>query len=142
MVGRFQEVHDLDTNRLRYPREDQQIDCLIGTVGRMKVGLTLTKGTVVILMEPLYSYSDTMQAFARIHRLGQKKVTYAYVIEATRDNADGTKAEVEEEVKLVRSVRKFFSAQSWAPKTDRPGGSAKTALDLEEGDDDIGGIAV
>lgn len=52
---------------------------LIGEYRHLGIGQQLTRACNLVLMEPNYDTSKESQAYARIHRIGQKnKVTYSY----------------------------------------------------------------
>eukprot|EP01064_Diplonema_japonicum_P035494 TRINITY_DN7720_c3_g1_i1.p1 TRINITY_DN7720_c3_g1~~TRINITY_DN7720_c3_g1_i1.p1 ORF type:complete len:966 (+),score=179.00 TRINITY_DN7720_c3_g1_i1:38-2899(+) len=78
---------DTAENRGNMVQEFQkgEIDVLLLTIGVGGVGLTLTKASRVILLEPTWTLADTQQAVFRTYRLGQKKPVFAYQLVA-----DGT----------------------------------------------------
>ena len=54
-------------------REDNNVTILLATLGAGGVGLNLTAGSNVYIMEPQYNPAAVAQAIDRIHRLGQKR---------------------------------------------------------------------
>ncbi|MGL5460733.1 MAG: DEAD/DEAH box helicase [Cetobacterium sp.] len=50
--------------------QDEKIDILLGTIGAMGTGLTLTKGSVVIFLSKAWTPADNKQAEDRCHRIG------------------------------------------------------------------------
>jgi SNF2 family DNA or RNA helicase len=73
-VDSFQELPKLDQDgnviagKLRF---ENPPDILVGTIETLGVGLTLHRGTIVILLEPQFMVTDAAQAKKRVHRLGQ-----------------------------------------------------------------------
>ena len=71
LVEGFQD--DLNTNDSNNP------DILVGTVQTLGVGLTLTRASKVVLVEPDYVRKTEEQVFARVSRIGQRNPkTVAY----------------------------------------------------------------
>jgi SNF2 family DNA or RNA helicase len=60
----------VDTKGKRKSQRD--IRFLIGTSRLLGVGLQLTRACHVVLMEPDNEFVREMQAYARVHRIGQK----------------------------------------------------------------------
>lgn len=54
-------------------REDDNITILLATLGAGGVGLNLTAGSKVYVMEPQYNPAAVTQAIDRVHRIGQKR---------------------------------------------------------------------
>lgn len=54
-------------------REDPDVTILLATIGAGGVGLNLTAGSKVYIMEPQYNPAAVSQAVDRVHRLGQKR---------------------------------------------------------------------
>ena len=54
-------------------REDDNITILLATLGAGGVGLNLTAGSKVYIMEPQYNPAAVTQAIDRVHRIGQKR---------------------------------------------------------------------
>lgn len=59
--------------------ESNNPDILVGTVQTLGVGLTLTRASKVVLVEPDYVRKNEEQVFARVSRIGQRNSkTVAY----------------------------------------------------------------
>jgi SNF2 family DNA or RNA helicase len=75
IVDNFQEVPKLDKDgnmikgKLRF---EDPVDILVGTIETLGVGITLHRGSLVVLMEPQFLVTEQDQAKKRIHRMGQK----------------------------------------------------------------------
>lgn len=54
-------------------RDDDSITILLATLGAGGVGLNLTSGSRVYVMEPQYNPAAVTQAIDRVHRIGQKR---------------------------------------------------------------------
>lgn len=61
---------DKDGNDKRKTRNNYQI--LVGTVQALGVGLQLTRAQDIVLMEPDTNFNRQIQAYARVHRIGQR----------------------------------------------------------------------
>lgn len=60
----------LDVNGKRKHKRNIQI--LIGTTRQIGTGLQLTRAANIVLMEPDYEFVNEIQAYGRVHRIGQK----------------------------------------------------------------------
>ena len=60
---------------------------LIGTIGVLGTGHTLTEATTVIFLEEPWSYGALEQAEDRAHRIGQKK-NVSYITLLCKDTVD------------------------------------------------------
>lgn len=75
-------------DRMRYQAEFQngRYDAIIGTIGAMSVGVTLTRARHVIFNDLSWTPSDNAQAKKRIHRIGQDDACFAhYIISSDTD---------------------------------------------------------
>ena len=52
--------------------QEGELDVIVGTIGAMGTGLTLTAGTVVIFVDEPWNKALYDQAVDRCHRIGQK----------------------------------------------------------------------
>lgn len=59
-------------------RKDPNCTCLLLNVHSQSTGLTLVNARHLILLEPIMDSSTEAQAISRIHRIGQKDVTYVW----------------------------------------------------------------
>ncbi len=55
-------------------------DILLTTTALVGTGLNLTDSNVFVQMDPLWMQKDQRQAFARVHRTGQKRPTHLYLL--------------------------------------------------------------
>jgi hypothetical protein len=55
-------------------------DILLATTALVGTGLNLVPACVFILFDPLWMQKDQRQAFARVHRTGQKRPTHLYLL--------------------------------------------------------------
>lgn len=53
-----------------------EIDILLSTIGALKEGVNLTEGKILFFVELPYTPAEVEQVAARIHRSGQKDITY------------------------------------------------------------------
>ena len=60
--------------------QDGRAEIIVGTTGAMGTGLTLTAGTVIILLDEPWSMALREQAVDRCHRIGQKSNVTIYTI--------------------------------------------------------------
>ena len=73
VVFQFQ---DTESNAALHSRKYNGIDVLIGTIGAMGTGLTLTAGTIMIFLDHPWNRALYDQAVDRCHRIGQtNKIT-------------------------------------------------------------------
>lgn len=70
------------TRQASVDRFQNQPDCkvIIGTIGAMGTGLTLTAGTVVVFMDEPWTMANKQQAIDRCHRIGTKSNITIYTI--------------------------------------------------------------
>lgn len=64
----FTDVVDVNGKR----KHKRNIRVLIGTTRLLGTGLQLTRAANIVLMEPDYEFVNEIQAYGRIHRIGQK----------------------------------------------------------------------
>ena len=74
----FQEAKDENDNLIY----KEKVNVLLGKNSEMSVGLMLTLGTVIVLLEPTYVSSLLYQIPRRVWRYGQKKPVTFYILEA------------------------------------------------------------
>ena len=77
IVMKFQ---DTPINASMHDRKYDGIDVLIGTIGAMGTGLTLTAGTVEIFMDEPWTMAAKNQAIDRCHRIGQNSNITVYTL--------------------------------------------------------------
>ena len=77
VVFQFQDTKD---NAALHGREYNGIDVLIGTIGAMGTGLTLTAGTVEIFLDEPWNDALKKQAEDRCHRIGQTNNITIYTL--------------------------------------------------------------
>jgi SWI/SNF-related matrix-associated actin-dependent regulator 1 of chromatin subfamily A len=53
---------------------------ILGTIGAMGTGLTLTAGTIVVFMDEPWTMANKQQAIDRCHRIGTKENITVYTI--------------------------------------------------------------
>ena len=70
------------TRQSSVDRFQNQPDCkvIVGTIGAMGTGLTLTAGTVVVFMDEPWTMANKQQAIDRCHRIGTKSNITVYTI--------------------------------------------------------------
>jgi SNF2 family DNA or RNA helicase len=68
IINAFTDAIDLKGKR----KSKRDVRFLIGTSRLLGVGLQLTRACNVVLMEPDNEFVREMQAYARVHRIGQK----------------------------------------------------------------------
>ena len=68
LVDAFTDAYDDKSNR----KTKKDVRFLIGTSRLLGVGLQLTRACHCVLMEPDNEYVRELQAYARVHRIGQK----------------------------------------------------------------------
>jgi len=56
-------------------RSKVDVKILIGTTRILGVGLQLTRACNLVLMEPDHHFAHEIQAYARVHRIGQRNPT-------------------------------------------------------------------
>jgi SNF2 family DNA or RNA helicase len=56
-----------------------ELDVLVGTLGAMSVGLTLTRAAIALICDKSWSPATNAQAYKRIHRMGQKNKCLIYL---------------------------------------------------------------
>ena len=61
-------------------QNDQECKFILGTIGAMGTGLTLTAGTVVIFLDEPWTMANKQQAIDRCHRIGTKSNITIYTI--------------------------------------------------------------
>jgi SWI/SNF-related matrix-associated actin-dependent regulator 1 of chromatin subfamily A len=75
------ETHDaerqINVNRFQYQPECKFI---LGTIGAMGTGLTLTAGTVVVFLDEPWTMANKQQAIDRCHRIGTNSNITIYTI--------------------------------------------------------------
>lgn len=64
-----------------------ELDFLVATIGAMSVGVTLTAARHVVFNDLSWVPADNLQAEKRIHRIGQKSVSFAHYIDSTPTDA-------------------------------------------------------
>lgn len=84
VVDKFQ---DTTSNAALHDRKYDGIDVIIGTIGAMGTGLTLTAGTVEIFLDHPWSRALYDQAVDRCHRIGQHDNVTIYNL-LTKDTID------------------------------------------------------
>lgn len=67
----------INVNRFQYQHECKFI---LGTIGAMGTGLTLTAGTVVVFLDEPWTMANKQQAIDRCHRIGTKSNITIYTI--------------------------------------------------------------
>jgi SNF2 family DNA or RNA helicase len=60
---------------LKHPSSDPRY--FLGNSGACATGITVTKGKIITIMEPLWSWADEFQVLGRIHRITQTMPTYS-----------------------------------------------------------------
>jgi SNF2 family DNA or RNA helicase len=68
IINAFTDAVDLKGKR----KSKTDVRFLIGTSRLLGVGLQLTRASNIVLMEPDNEFVREMQAYARVHRIGQK----------------------------------------------------------------------
>ncbi len=68
IINAFMDTTDDKGNR----KTKREVRILIGLTRVIGVGLQLQKACHVVLMEPDYEFVRELQAYARVHRIGQK----------------------------------------------------------------------
>jgi SNF2 family DNA or RNA helicase len=61
-------------------QNDKNCKFILGTIGAMGTGLTLTAGTVVVFMDEPWTMANKQQAIDRCHRIGTKENVTVYTI--------------------------------------------------------------
>lgn len=61
-------------------RTDPKVELLFMTLKTGNVGLNLTEASIIIFLEPWYSYGALHQAESRAHRIGQTKIVRVYYL--------------------------------------------------------------
>lgn len=78
---------DTENAAFWHNREYKQMNVLIGTIGAMGTGLTLTEGTVEIFLDEPWNMALKEQCVDRCHRIGQKNNITIYTL-MCRDTID------------------------------------------------------
>ncbi len=81
------ETKDEDRQALVDKFQNGELDVMIGTIGAMGTGLTLTAGTVEIFLDEPWNKALKDQAEDRCHRIGQKENITIYTL-LTKDTID------------------------------------------------------
>lgn len=76
------DTKDADRERNKEAFQDGRAEIIVGTIGAMGVGHTLTAGTVVILLDEPWNMATREQAVDRCHRIGQTSNITIYTIMA------------------------------------------------------------
>lgn len=77
IVSTFQDAENI---AFWHNREYKHMDVLVGTIGAMGTGLTLTAGTVEIFMDEPWTMAAKNQAIDRCHRIGQNNNITVYTL--------------------------------------------------------------
>jgi len=99
-------------NRNKIVKEFQngEIDIIIGTIGALSVGFTLTNANHMIINDLSYVPSDNLQAEKRHHRIGANKTKYVHIINITVPNCRQIDTEINsiliEKMKIIDKVIK------------------------------------
>lgn len=72
-------IQDREEQKRRF-MEDDDCKVIIGTVGAMGTGYTLTAGTVAIFLDEPWTAADKAQAEDRLHRIGAKNNVVIYTL--------------------------------------------------------------
>lgn len=67
---------------------DDEHMVIIGTTGIMGTGMTLTRATTLVLLEPDYTLGKEKQAYSRNYRIGQDRPTHAYRLVSTNSRME------------------------------------------------------
>jgi SNF2 family DNA or RNA helicase len=75
------ETNDIDRQvNVNHFQTNPDCNFIIGTIGAMGTGLTLTAGTVVVFMDEPWTMANKQQAIDRCHRIGTKSNITIYTI--------------------------------------------------------------
>ena len=77
IVSTFQDAENI---AFWHNREYKHMDVLVGTIGAMGTGLTLTAGTVEIFLDEPWNMGTKNQAIDRCHRIGQHNNVTIYTL--------------------------------------------------------------
>lgn len=85
-------------------------DILLTTTPLVGTGYNLTEPNVFVMFDPLWMRKDQRQAFARVHRTGQKRDTYLYLLHCPGNP-------VERDIILRQRKRKDLGDMTWGVTT-------------------------
>lgn len=74
------ETHDSNRQTVVQMFQEGKLDVMVGTIGAMGTGLTLTAGTVEIFMDEPWNRANKEQAEDRCHRVGTKENVTIYTL--------------------------------------------------------------
>lgn len=67
------QTSDVDRARIEQAFQEGKVQAMVGTIGAMGVGLTLTRASTVVFLERAWTVSENVQAEDRVHRLTQTR---------------------------------------------------------------------
>lgn len=112
----FDVLSDEELANLTQDEKDSRPQVLVGVRSSVAEGLTLTRASKTVMMEPLAIPALEEQSHSRTHRIGQRKKTKVWSLSCTGD--EGVSSETH--VRNVADARKIFSEQGkiWDVKVD------------------------
>ena len=119
MKDEFQEARDLSKSDAPYivKAEDDRAEVLIGTMGVLAVGHTLTMADKIVIIEPQHKPSTEQQAAKRALRIGQK----LKVIVRRFCCSDSEGVDIEDTILAKGEFRVFFTQAAFEAETLRDG---------------------
>lgn len=97
-------------------KKDEEHRILIASIPVLNTSITITEASFQIYLERTYNYSQYSQSMARIHRIGQKKVTVTYVplFDYTIDVLLDKNLESKDTLNTKLLSKEFLSLKEWS----------------------------